>query len=419
MDQMTMLREFRAELAEEDPRARAAAWRALEARFDVAVAAEAADGPSWLGAAPPRTRRHRPLAVLPRGGRRRRVLALTGVVAVAAVVVAIVGLGSGSTTPPAAAEVLRRTAAVAAAAGKAPQLPGPGQFLYSKVKMVELEGWVPNGRQVSGGGQLKYRDAFNADITTVRESWGSPHGGGREREVMAAPPRLVPQSDRGRWKREGSPLPGQLDPKKQREYAVETKGHGPQVIEARRGVYDIKIPRPPGRGPGPNFGFPDYSRLPTRPEALRRAIQSNQFPGVGNAPHGVHEPLDTKETIETLFGLLSAPNVTPALRAATFNALAEMPGIELRTDATDLIGRHADAIRYYDAKYGWANEYFFDPDTAEVLGDRWVVVKPGVSPSTDGLPAGLVKRESALIRSGVVDTERERVSAQGVRATGS
>jgi hypothetical protein len=356
--------------------------------------------------------------VLLRGGR-RRALALAGAAAVVAVVVAVVVLGSGSTTAPAAAEVLHRTAAVAAASGKAPRLPGPGQFLYAKVKMVELEGWDPRGRQVSGGGQLKYRSAFNADITTVRESWLGPHGEGREREVMTAPPRLVPASDRARWKRVGSPLPGQLDPKKQREYATETDGHGPRVIEARRGVYDIKIPRPPGRGLGPNFGFPDYSRLPTRPEALRRAIQSNQFPGVGNAPHGVHEPLDTKGTIEALFSLLSAPNVTPALRAATFNALAEMPGIELRTDATDLVGRKGDAIRYYDARYGWANEYFFDPDTAEVLGDRWVVVKPGVSPSTDGLPAGLVKRETAVVSSGIVGSERARVGAAGARATGS
>jgi hypothetical protein len=225
---------------------------------------------------------------------------------------------------------------------------------------------------------------------------------------MTAPPRLVPASDRARWKREGSPLPGDLDPKHEREEAAATAGHGPQVLEARRGVYDIKIPRPPGRGLGPNFGFPDYSRLPTRPEALRRAIQSNQFPGVGNAPHGVPEPLDTKETIESLFSLLSAPNVTPALRAATFNALAEMPGIELRTDATDLIGRKGDAIRYYDAEYGWANEYFFDPDTSAILGDRWVVVKPGISPSTDGLPAGLVKRETALIGSGIVDSVHAR-----------
>jgi hypothetical protein len=51
------------------------------------------------------------------------------------------------------------------------------------------------------------------------------------------------------------------------------------------------------------------------------------------------------------------------------------------------------------------------PETSAILGDRWVVVKPGVSPSTDGLPAGLVIRETAAIRSGLVDSVHARPEA--------
>ena len=138
MDELTPLRSFRAERADDDPLARAAAWRALEAHFDAASAASVSV-PS------------------PRRGffSRRRLFAFAGATAIAALVAAVVVLGSGPTAEPAAAEILHRTAAVATSPqGPAPSpLPEPGQFLYKKFKRLELQSWVPGGA-MSGGGLL-------------------------------------------------------------------------------------------------------------------------------------------------------------------------------------------------------------------------------------------------------------------------
>ena len=59
-------------------------------------------------------------------------------------------------------------------------------------------------------------------------------------------------------------------------------------------------------------------------------------------------------------------------------------------------------------KSGEAIEDIFDPATSEVLGDRWVVVDPGKSPSTVGLPKGLVKRANAYLGGKIVDSTHER-----------
>jgi hypothetical protein len=171
-------------------------------------------------------------------------------------------------------------------------------------------------------------------------------------------------------------------------------------------VIDIELPKPPeGRGPGPNFGFPDTSGLPTEPEALRLAIQNHPLPGTGNRPGG--KPLDTEETILGLWGILQQPVIAPELRAAVFNALAELPGIELDRDATDLVGRPGYAISFFDQASGLRGEYIFDPDTSAILGERIVLADPGRSSSNEGLPAGLTIRENAYLQAGVVDSTTE------------
>jgi hypothetical protein len=384
MDDLTLIRDFRAECAGGDPRARAAALRALEARFEMA----------GVVAQPDRTRR-----------RHRGLFALGGAALVAAIVAVAIVVGSGSTAPPAAAEVLRSTA-VAAAGGPRPVNLKPGQFFHGKRITVELEGWIPGGLS-SGGGQLKNHGAYNALITKVAESWAGPDRTMRDRERMTAAPRFFSESERRRWQRAGSPLPGMFNPENQQPLIEEAARRGDQTLVARRGLFDLESRMPKGRGPGPNFGFPDVSGLPTRPEELRHAIAHNQNARLGaTAPKG--EPLGEEETILALWGLVSNPSATPALRAATFNALAELPGIELRTDVKDLAGREGDAIRYVEKKSGESIEDIFDPETSDVLGDRWVVVEPGKSPSTVGLPKGVVKRANAYLGGRVVGSTRER-----------
>ncbi|HVW48558.1 MAG TPA: CU044_5270 family protein [Solirubrobacterales bacterium] len=385
MDDLTQIRDFRAECAGDDPRARAAARRALEARFEMAGAV----------VRPARTRR-----------RHRGLFALGGAVLAAAIVAAVIVVGSGSTASPAAAEVLRR-AAVAAGGGRQPELPRPGQFFHARRMTVELEGWIPGGSS-TGGGQLKGHGAFNALISKTTESWSGPDRTMRDREKMTAPPRFLSASERRRWQRAGSPLPGIFNPENQRPLLEAAARHDNQTLVARPGLFDLESTLPKGRGPGRNFGYPDASRLPTRPEALRRAIEHNRDPRFGYTATEKGGPLGDEETIYALWGLLSNPSATPALRAATFNALAELPGIELRTGAKDLAGREGDAIRYFEKSSGEAIEDIFDPATAEVLGDRWILIEPGKSPATVGLPQGLVIRANAYLGGKVVDSTRER-----------
>jgi hypothetical protein len=366
MDDLTLIRSFRAEHDDGDPRARAAALRALQTRFDAA------------SAIPPAS---------PARSRRRALLTLAGAGAIAGIVAGILLLGSGPTAEPAAAEVLRRIANVATDSPPEP-LPGPSQFLYTKTKTLELQGWDPDRRGGSMGGLLKQPGAFNALVPVDRESWLSPEGAGRSREAMGTP-RFLSNAEQSRWEQEGSPLPGRFD---------------------RSGVIDIEIPKPPeGPGLGPNFGFPDTSGLPTEPEALRLAIQNHPLPGTGNRPGGrpPDTPLDTEETILGLWGILQQPVIAPELRAAVFNALAELPGIELDRDATDLAGRSGYAISFFDQESGLRGEYIFDPETSAILGERTVLADPGRSPSNQGLPAGLVIRDNAYMQSGIVDSTRE------------
>jgi hypothetical protein len=406
MDDLTLIRDFRADCAGDDPRARAAALRALEARFEMALGAEATPRPD-------RTRpRRRSFGLAGRRGaaasHRRGLLALGGAVLVAAIVAFAIVVGSGSTAAPAAAEVLRRTA-VAAAGGPQPVHLKPGQFFHSKRMTVELEGWIPGGPS-SGGGELKNRGAFNALISKTAESWSGPDRSMRTRETMTAPPHFFSASERRRWKRAGSPLPGMFDPENQRPLVEAAARRGNQTLVARRGMFDLESRLPKGRGPGsiPNFGFPDVSGLPTRPEALRHAIEHNQDPKIGATPAKPGKALGEEETILGLWGLVSNPSATPALRAATFNALAELPGIELRTDVKDLAGREGDAIRYFEKESGEAIEDIFDPATSEVLGDRWVMIDPDKSTSTVGLPKGLVRRANAYLGGRIVTSTRER-----------
>ncbi len=151
----------------------------------------------------------------------------------------------------------------------------------------------------------------------------------------------------------------------------------------------------------PNSSTPTSRASRTDPAELRLAIQNHQVPGVSDEPG---EPLGARETIEDLGGLLSHPNASPALRAAAFNALAELPAVELRRDATDLVGRTGDAISYSQG-HGFRIELIFDPETSMFLGERIVLVDPGQDPvEWRGYEAGLTLRDVAYLQSAVVDS---------------
>lgn len=143
--------------------------------------------------------------------------------------------------------------------------------------------------------------------------------------------------------------------------------------------------------------------------ALRLAVEGNQISVGGfNLMYPSAQRLDSERTTAELFNILIEGNpMTPQLRAAAFNALAELPGIEVDTEATDSLGRQGYAIRSIDRRSGGGTEFIFDPDTAEMLARREFLGDRRQGPYLKGLPAGLTIRETDFLETGVVDSTDE------------
>jgi hypothetical protein len=373
MNELTLLQGLRAERAAPVPEAREAIWHALEGRIEAA-----AEGAGTRGAAARST--------TARGdffSRRRRLLAFAAALGAAAAVALVLVLNTGPTAQPAGAEILHETATVAAASEAPAPIPGPGQFYYRKISRIELMSWLPAGADnhdepgAMQGGVLPRPDAFKALVPTTSEEWLDTQGAGRFRQV-AGTPRFFTDQERSKWEAAGSPPPAE------------------PVLEDEH-------------GPWKGFTFPDTSSLPTEPEALRHAVEANDIEVKGfnlMDPKATH--LDEVATSEELINILFEGNpMRPELRAAIFNALAELPRIQLATDATDFLGRHGDAFRSVDQQSKGGVEFIFDPDTSEVLASREFLVNPQGDKYLEGIPAGTTIRETDYLESTVVDSTHE------------
>jgi hypothetical protein len=384
MDELTLLQGFRAERVADVPEAREAIWRALEARIDAAV--EGAAGASSRGASPAPARSAR------RGffSRRRRLLAFATALGAAVAVAGVLVLNSGPTAQPAAAEILHEAATVAAASDAPAELPGPGQFYFRKISRVELVSWLPPGVGGNdepgsmGGGVLPQPGAFKALLPTTNEDWLDSEGAGRFRQV-AGMPRFFTDEERSAWEAAGSPPPGE------------------PVLEDEH-------------GPWKGYRFPDTSSLPTDPAELRRAVEANAIEVKGfNLMFPKEKRLDEKQTTEELTNILLEGNpLRPQLRAAIFNALAELPRIKVDTEATDFLGRQGDSIRLVDEQSGGGAEFIFDPETSEVLANREFLLDPKGDRYLQGVPPGTTLRETDYLETAVVDSTHET----GAKPTG-
>jgi hypothetical protein len=244
---------------------------------------------------------------------------------------------------------------------------------------------------------MHYRNSYNALVPTKVESWIGDEGNGRYRETLGDL-RFWNPTEEERWKRAGSPLPPPFNPEYRRSYPVPFR----DALEANTHVVDMK-----NRGYGHTFHFPDTSKLPTDPRALRHAVEANAIEVDGfNLMYPQAQRLDAEQTKEELINVLFEGGPTPQLQAAIFNALAELPGIKV-VPATDSLGRHGDAIKFA-AREGTRWEYIFDPRTSDLLASRAVLVHPAASRVLEDLPAGTTVSERDYLRAGVVDSIRER-----------
>jgi hypothetical protein len=332
-------------------------------------------------------------------------LALGGAGALAAIVAAILLLASGPTAQPASAAEILHEAATAASASDAPAtlIPGPGQYLYRKEQRLNIVGWLyplpakeGNRGLMMTGGTMKGPGAFNALLPTTVEWWTDSDAGGRHREV-AGTPRFWSKEEEVRWKAAGSPLPSPFNAEYQQRYQAAFR----DALELGPGVVDTE-----SKGFG-NFTFPETSKLSTEPEALRHAVEANTIEVSGfNLMYPKAERLDPEQTMEELINLLFEGTPSPRLQAAIFNALAELPGVAIETEATDGLGRHGNAIQLHVTE-GVRGEYLFDPTSGEVLASRGVLVDPAANSNFKELPAGTTISETDYLETGVVDSTHE------------
>jgi hypothetical protein len=405
MDELTLMRSFRAERVRPNPAGRALARRALEARFEAEATSTFLAGDGATAGA--RTARDHAPRRRPSLGRalaaHRRLVAFVGATALAAVLAGVLVLSAGPTAQPAsAAEVLHRTAAIAAAETGPGLFPDPDQLIYRKTEQLELQEWAPGEWTASYGGVVTSHPTttYAGYVHSTEEAWMSNKRRGRQRIVLDKLS-FLSAADRRAWKAAGSPLPGPFT-------GEAPAGGEEQALQIHRGVRDVEVLDGPGYG--------QFGKLPTEPEALRRAIERKQT-GEGKVDDG--------QVIAELWDILEKANTSPALRAAVFNALAEEPGMGLDRSAEDLHGRAGYALSYENRKAseyqqgGIRTEYIFDPDTAAILGKREVLADPAERPWVKGLAAGTVLRDVAYLNRGIVDSTHERSAADSARATAS
>jgi hypothetical protein len=297
---------------------------------------------------------------------------------------------------------LRQAADSAGASDSAVEAPpGPGQLLYTKTKEVHLEAWDPDGpasgpkthpryftdRQLSSDG-----NAMPALVPTLKEVWTAPDGTTRERETLGRVD-FLSGADQRRWEEAGSPPPFAYDPT---EHDVGRDGSG-RPLKA----YSSKAFR--GRR---EFSYMSrLSRLPTESEALRLAIENRRGGSTPVDPSPADSPRGGG-TVERLLEILSEPITSSALRAAAFDALAEIPGIGFERDVADVAGRRGDAISWVRDR-GFGRRFIFDPRTSEILAEAEMIFNAKAA-GYPGVPDDTVFRETAYLQSGIVDSTRER-----------
>lgn len=276
--------------------------------------------------------------------------------------------------------------------------PASGRFLYTKTKVVQLQGWLPKGHAKGSKAHPRYFVPINdpsaryALVPVLKEVWTAPDGKTHVRETLGQID-FLSSTDQGLWEDAGSPAPWAFDSS---EHDVSRDGSGRRLknyaAKSFRGRHEFTY-------------LSRLSELPTEPEALRLAVENRRGGGAPLDPSTANSPRGGA-TLERLLEILSEPITSPALRAAAFNALAEIPGIGLQRNVADAAGRRGDAISWV-RESGFGRRFIFDPHAGKVLAEAEMIFGPKAS-AEYGAPAGTPYRETAYLQSGIVDSTRER-----------
>jgi hypothetical protein len=262
-----------------------------------------------------------------RSPRHRRRLTLVAVAA-AVIVLAVIAPSLLPDSPnPAAAAIFHRFALIARDA-PAEAAPGPGQYLYRKTIQTQTSLYV------SGDGVYRYIYRSPA----VEERWLGNDGSGRV-VTKSGTYTYLTQPDQNTF-----------------EACAAAEGQSACQIGGAGHTHTDEY----GAG---ELSIRDTSQLPADPDQLLQLIEDREIVG---------GPKGDWESFVLATDLLRDSYARPELRAALYEVMANLSGIEVVGDTTDEIGRQGIALA--STHDGIRNEVVFDPKTAEIFEERSVVI---------------------------------------------
>jgi hypothetical protein len=288
--------------------------------------------------------------------RRGYILGVSGALlaALAAVLVWLVIPGGPAVTPSSAAAAALESAA--RATQNAPTLKlGAGQYLYSEVNTLA-------GSYYTFGNGGPDQRAYVEQQQTI-QIWEAADGSEREVWTYDTPQTFATPAGSRAWADAGEP---QITPPSNTPTGQEVEYGGPGVLT------------PPD----------DLSRLPDDPAALTALIDANET-GLSEITSDPTVPVSAAYTFSTAARILATPafGSSPALRAALYEVLAAVPGVELRGTAIDNSGGRGieiagplggDGYSQAGGDAGVRDEVIIDPTNGTVLELAQVLADPAL-----------------------------------------
>lgn len=314
--------------------------------------------------------------------RRRRVR--VGVVVVvallaAALVAALLIVPTGSPGSSAAA-TLNEAAQVAASRPSGP-VPGAHEYLYYEM----TQGGVQATPVSAGQKAILYHYAQTSD------TWVAPNGSGRQR-ITSGPDTVVLPSQRAEWESSRYRVipPTTSDTTFPTTFAGIHPVGGPLIV-------------PNGRQSSYVLSYPDTAKFPTQPAALERAIK--KYFGVTGGG---------SSTVFFLAGDALQVGASPALRAALFKLVEQLPGVTLLGRTKDASGRVGTGVALSTSHF--RDILVFNPHTSAVLGDLTVTVRSSSMLGTV-VPKGTVVDFTTFGKTGVTSSITRRPNGTVVPLT--
>jgi hypothetical protein len=281
-------------------------------------------------------------------------------VAIAVAVPSVLPGGHSGGAKRAAADVLLEQAQVAARRDQEQPAPGPGQYVYTKTRGDFLNVWADAGPNHEG---------FTVEMPETREAWIAPDGSGRLLETTGTPS-FPTAHDREVWVAAGSP---DLGGNQTHDDAF------PAAAPDKGGLY-----------------YMDLAGLPTDADQLKKLIEERKVEG---------GPPGDGETFTIIGDMLRETYAPPKLRAALYEIVSQLPGVEYVGHVTDDAGRDGIAVAFPNEHGGVRQELVFDPNTSELLAERFVLTED----AAEG-PAGTVLDSATYLASGIVDSTSKRAT---------